>query len=53
MQYSKDRYRFPLEMDNFDAIKIGKSLGLKSGDILYYREGEGDIIKQMPFVLKK
>ena len=48
MQYSKDGTEWTFSSNaKFDADRIAKSLGLKPGDFLWFRERDGDLIQRV------
>lgn len=47
MQYSSDGKKWPVMRVFFDADAIAKSLSIKPGDWIYYRESEGDVVRKM------
>lgn len=53
MQYSSDgRFWGFSSTGPFNADKIAKSLGVKEGGFIYYREHEGDLIRRLRYGVK-
>lgn len=49
MQYSKDGFTWTFSRASFDEDKIVKSLGIKRGDLIYYRENADGEVKTLQY----